>query len=529
MTGKRSALSFLTCVLAATCLTPHAAFSAQEPQLSFYPAQKWTVTNASKTGDASVKTCTVSNTFNNGFNVEFAGSADGFINLNIDFRQPSFAQNKLYEVQYTIPGVATKIIPTKAFKDTLLVSDLRGEKDFSTALRSAGVVDMKIQNNEFRLYLTGLEAAMKEYTQCITPAGSALQADAAPLPVMPQDKLPESLAKQDLAPPPPMPDPQSLKQAAIQKPVVADQPKPKAALRPDFDRKRYTEELAEQMKSNAQHIVVPVTVEKQAPLAAQNAAQQEPAQGSVLPMPSGADTAQIEPQADAETGTVTNTKIAGVIIKKNDPISGKVDLTKIAEMPPIEEAPPVAAIAANEIADPNARLLSQIEPSAGAASPTPMPETHAPAQAAVNTQAMNDLVDMRSKVVDLEQQLISLQKENAMLDTELKATLQDTADERTSISSNNWDLERATMRYNEAELQIARLGRQLQSSKSQCDMEKSELKAMLFDPKLTDQNQLAKLSSLEEEVDRAKTDLVVQQRTYEERIRLLEQQLNKQQ
>lgn len=544
MSGKRIALSLVTCMMAASYLTPHAAFAAKDPELSFYPSQKWTVENLSKAGGSDLKTCAVSNTFNNGFVVQIAGSQDGFINLNIDFRQASFTQNKLYEVQYTIPGSATQTLPTKAFKDSLLVTDLRSQKQFSESLKTSGVVDIKIQNNEFRLYLTGLSATMKDYSECVQPEASMAQIAAPSAALMPKTAMPVALAEENIAPPPPMPTTIDLTAAA----PAEDTPspiaeKPKASLKPNFGRERYTDKLAKQMRQNSEIISVPVQIEKTPPVAEEKTAQKLPTapemfplrdtsvppaaqEISAIPAPTAAaKTASIEPQATAVLPAAPkNMEAPTVVNNKPAPLKAEIDLTQIdpnaslvkptasakAALKPIENAVEISAV---ETIKPNAQQLAEIEPSAG----TPLPEAND-----------REFVDMRNKIVDLEQQLSSLKRDNEMLDSELKATLKDSADERTSISSNNWDLERATMRYNEAELQIARLGRQLQSSKSQCDMEKSELKTMLFDPKLTDQQQLAKLSSLEEDLDRTKTDLIVQKRTYEERIKLLEEQLNKQ-
>lgn len=585
MSGKRIALSFVTCLMAASYLTPHAALAAKDPELSFYPAQKWNVENLTKAGEHGLKTCSVSNTFNNGFVVQFAGSSDGFINLNIDFRQPSFTQNKLYEVQYTIPGNKAQVLPTKAFKDSLLVTDLRQQKQFSEDLKASGVVDVKIQNNEFRLYLTGLEATMKDYNECVQPEASMIQASAtpvaeqqkqkdtfvqdsmtpplaAPARVIPETKLPESLAQDNLAPPPPMPAVIDLTQTNPENDgaTSADDTK-KSSLKPNFARERFTTKLAERMhqratalaeknklsdmdsdsdtmgaetppKANEKTVAKKGSSLETFPLkdsAPQKmAAEQAPAQYKfplAEPVKTEQKTIHIEAQNEMAQIPEGRTKMGGAVINKAKAVHGEIDLTKIdtpvesafepTPMPqksavlPIEDVKEIAAV---ESIEPHAQQFADIEPSAGKAT----------------QQVDQNFVEMRNRVVDLERQLSSLQKENTDLDAELKSNLKDAADERTSISSNNWDLERATMRYNEAEIQINRLGRQLQSSKSQCDMEKSELKAMLFDPKLTDQQQLAKLSSLEEDLDRTKTDLNVQKRTYEERIRILEEQLNKQ-
>lgn len=537
MSAPRTALSLLTYLLAASCLSPYDVFAANEPSLSFYPAQKWEVEEiAGQSASEELKTCSISNTFNNGFVVQLAGTAEGFSNLNIDFRQPTFAQNKPYEVQYSVPGGATKILPTKAFSESLLVTDLRKQDDFVKDLRTNGVVDVRIQSNEFRLYMTGIDATIQRFTKCSSP----LQAVAQSIPAAVIDvKLPANVAQEELAPPPPMPDIQSVAKAREEAERAAQQPKPAAAQKPNFDRKRYTETLAQKMKQESESF---------APLPdmPQNAPAPVTGRESLDEIYSGdtqnkADqTATIEPQASSPAqDNVQKVKISGAVIRESEPVRGEVDLTQIGIDNTTSQR--VASAAMDDI---DAQILSDIEPSSGNVTPLPdAPEaikkiqgtpvspapvkTSAPANAEVSAAADAAMNDMRKKMIALEQQVENLKRENATLDSELKAVLKDSADERTSISSNNWDLERATMRYNEAELQIARLGRQLQSYRSQCDLEKAELKAMLFDPKLTDQHQLAKLSSLEDELERTKTDLVVQQRTYEERVRLLEQQLNK--
>ena len=139
-----------------------------------------------------------------------------------------------------------------------------------------------------------------------------------------------------------------------------------------------------------------------------------------------------------------------------------------------------------------------------------------------------DFIQMRNKISDLEAEVSRLSKENAALDGDLKASLRDAEEERLSVSSDNWNLERATMRFNEAERQIQRLGRQLQAARQQCTSEKQKLETMLFDPQVTEQQQLAKLASLEEQLAKSKSELQSAQRRYEERIRLLEGQLGAQ-
>lgn len=121
-----------------------------------------------------------------------------------------------------------------------------------------------------------------------------------------------------------------------------------------------------------------------------------------------------------------------------------------------------------------------------------------------------------------------LRRENADLRDELNAALKESTYEEMSIKSGNWNLERATMMFNESENQVRDLGQKLQRVQGQCDAEKRELEAMLFDPVVTNEQQLSKLSSLERDLENAQEELELQRLRYDERIRLLETRLNTQ-
>ncbi len=68
------------------------------------------------------------------------------------------------------------------------------------------------------------------------------------------------------------------------------------------------------------------------------------------------------------------------------------------------------------------------------------------------------------------------------------------------ISSADWNLEKATRRYNEAEREIRRLATELEQQRGQCSTEKKNIEYMLFDPKIADQQQISKLNELEREL-----------------------------
>ena len=519
MVSKPFAASLWATCLATTFLVSPIAHAA-DPELYFYPKTKWVVEHveaASKNG----KTCTISNQLNNGYIVQLAGTQKGFTNLNIDFRQDIFQKNFKYEVQYTIPGQESIVVPTKAFKENLLVSDLREVKEFSGDLSKASVLDVHIRDNQFRIYMTGLESVMDNYSDCTgkRPAMASVDSDVTqPAPIMAAPSEPietaetaevktdtvniaamlereQQMAGVNAPPPPPM----SLAELEAER-VQADKPTDKASVRPTKgDKPRYTEILAEQMKQDSKkyqpnraasentNMQNDKIVEQMEPEAQSSKTAAEPMKVSSADVPNVTKTNKKSPKANYE-------------VIKHEPIVA--DFTAPAKKP--KSAP--EKLARNDVQNTTAASLARIEPTSG----TPEPE----------------FVDMRNKISDLEGRIAVLMKKNKMLDEELKDSLTSTKKEITSVSSDNWNLERATMKFNEAERQILRLGRQLQTQRAQCDMEKTELETMLFDPKLTDQQQRATLSSLEGELDATKADLFRQQRQYEERIKVLEAQLN---
>lgn len=486
MAHKLLATSLITVCLTTTSLISLNVM-ANDPELYFYPKDKWVVERISnESAQDTLQTCALSNQLNNGYIIQLAGTSKGFTNLNIDFRQNSFKENQNYEVKYSVPGIIEKVIPTKAFKQNLLVSDLRHEAEFAKALNTTSVLDVQIRDTQFRMYMTGLEATLEEYTQCITPQTTMAAIETKEIPV-PAFNEPKTILSGGIAPPPPVLS--ALSVDVNENAAQHNEPMPAHKLRPSPSKKpRYTEELAKKLKEESQKY-----------------------------KPS-------EPEALAESNETLNPVIASKIptshktvetakspepvynITKLKPIS--VDLTNAAQHKKGDKFAAAPTKGKSDNIEHATKQVAMIEPASGAQD--------------------TDFFIMRNKVSELELRISKLLEKNRLIDEELKTALHDSQSEQRSVSSENWNLERATLKFNESERQALRLGRQLQTQKAQCQQEKGELENMLFDPKLTNQQQLASLASLENDLDTAKSDFYRQQRQYEERIKLLEQQLNAQ-
>ncbi|MGH1404051.1 MAG: hypothetical protein ACRBDL_07385 [Alphaproteobacteria bacterium] len=489
--------------LATTSLISQAAYSA-DPDVYFYPKKTWTVELIDNKTNAQEPVCAISNQLNNGYIVQIAGTQNGFTNINIDFRQDIFQKNRKYEVQYTLPGQDTQLIPTKAFGESLLVADLRKKASFSDQIPSASVLDLRMGGNAFRMYLTGLSAAMKNYENCtaVTQDTPDLMAKTAPpkesIPMQPQE------VSSDVAPMPPMPEALAKNGANENNTQTANDLADHKKRPSRAGKQRYTDMMAERLKEESkkyqpetqseQKTAEIEIIEPEASVSSITPSAPKPKQ---VAKQSATPTEKAEKVSSVTRETIKSPKAVYTIEKSKKPLVA--DLTKISKQ---KETQTVASLDTDKMA----QNLSSIEPASG--------------------QPNENLIHMRGKISELEKKVSVLMDENQMLDEELKTALKDAKSEKMSVSSDNWNLERATMRFNEAERQIMRLGRQLQTQRAQCDTEKQDLETMLFDPKLTNEQQMAKLASLESELDQTKSESYRQQRLYEERIKILEEQLN---
>lgn len=89
-------------------------------------------------------------------------------------------------------------------------------------------------------------------------------------------------------------------------------------------------------------------------------------------------------------------------------------------------------------------------------------------------------------------------------------------DKLLSIASANWDLEQATRRYNEAEREIRRLGAQIEEDRGSCMKEKKGIESMLFDPRIAEKQQMAKIDELQKKADMANLALDLEKKRSKE-------------
>ena len=136
------------------------------------------------------------------------------------------------------------------------------------------------------------------------------------------------------------------------------------------------------------------------------------------------------------------------------------------------------------------RAASAVQPAAQAQPQAPM------------TKDMVSIVHLRS----IEEELRLVQVERDRLRKKMEGAAADREESVLgSIAGNNWNLEQATRRFNEAEREVRRLAVQLEQQRGQCTAEKKDIEYMLFDPQIAEQEQIAKLHNLEQELAAAKS------------------------
>ena len=143
-------------------------------------------------------------------------------------------------------------------------------------------------------------------------------------------------------------------------------------------------------------------------------------------------------------------------------------------------------------------------------------------------QVQRETYTLEADVTSGDDTISKLERENRMLRDELQVALRESRQEEVSIKGENWNLEKATLMYGEAERQAQLLGQKLQRQETKCQGDIRELEAMLFDPQVTNEQQMSKLADLEAQLLNTQDELQSQRMRYDERIRFLEGQLQAQ-
>tara|TARA_X000001036_G_C20689870_1_gene809032 strand:- start:844 stop:2466 length:1623 start_codon:yes stop_codon:yes gene_type:complete len=507
------------------------AQAAKTPDIYFYPTQKWvTADNAGN--------CAIHNRFNNGFFVGLAGQKNSLNAVNVNFRQNVFEEGETYFTKLTIPGAGMIDVQAKAVSRETLNFDISAQAGLLDKIKTSSVLDIEVEGNEFRFYLTGFAAAAGNFESCITgvkkkPVPKASEPKVAELEVLapppPVSELEDVSAPVEKLEPTPEPTGIVASTRDLAKPNLEGAVFNQARLYEDqvkMERpqpaQRYSETIAQQMRDE--------TYAPKAPAPAAPAPMQE----QKMPEPEAIETAREEvvvPAPVLEKETPQNEKdfiedvIAGqkpvvtpapkaAIESSPEPTPAPVPETKVEETvawnEPVEPAPAEEeaveekeAISVSDVVHYETPKPKVTKETVKMTADFTMDEA---AQAQIEAQkARNDA--LLAKLSAVQKQLEMLKDENAALNNDLQSNFKASEKERVSIATDNWNLERATMKYNEAERQIKRLSQQLQKERAKWNAERKELEMTLFDPQITDAEQLARLAELEAKLAAAKAEI----------------------
>lgn len=508
--------SFLALGTAFIALTISSGVIASDTQdeLAFHPAKTWEVGSIKPVSDYSGE-CIIQTEFNNGFLLQINGSSNWVQQLNLNIRQNAFEIDKSYDVTLNIPGRASETIAGTAYRGNIISVPLKGKKELYKSMREHGVLDLGIEGNDFRFYMTGFNAAAHTFERCM--AGGAPGLVAAKNVRDPDAELPleadtsEGLGgivvtSDDLS--------ESEKEFLLNESLAFEEQEVEAKDVPVETIE--AEETDKQSLSEIDEEDAVAALNESAAKVAMERAGLDVSNDQSLPETLAEE---IETSAGNPDGDFDDTESVAFepppseleALVESDPIPEESIDIDVVEASPVEDNRfPVMPQSDRDVAE---SLLAQPEKTLKTSKTITTPEVQvvkefASAEADFSSTTI-ETADSKAlaRIVALEKELEAARAENEALNDELQTSLKEGKMEQISVETDNWNLERATMRYNEAERQMKKLGQQLQKERAQHAMEKKELEAMLFDPAVTEQEQLARLSQLERELAEARAEL----------------------
>jgi hypothetical protein len=129
------------------------------------------------------------------------------------------------------------------------------------------------------------------------------------------------------------------------------------------------------------------------------------------------------------------------------------------------------------------------------------------------------------KVAALERDNEALAGRLALMERELTAARAELAARPKGVGGADWTLEEMAARYEESERQAKRLGEKLARERLACAREKEEIEALLFDPVVAEQRQIAQLADLERQLAAVREEAARERARYEAKILMMEKQL----
>jgi chromosome segregation ATPase len=452
----------------------HASFAQGAAPMT--PESEWKLSDIRDAKKPSESYCTLTRGFTKNVVLTIASNQRDETSLAFDFRKDAFAPGKTYTVAMNAGPGARRAFEARPVSPSALVITTGKDETFYAGVRKSGKLDVSISGNIYSFAIDGLGTAMDRLATCV---GELRQATA--------DRLPESpsspTVKKDIKS-----SGLSEKPSKIAMPGV---PKSEVAILQEENR-RLSETLAQERRSYENSAMGAagsnaltelreklVLLEKENTRLRQGRSENsESALNASHPVQTDQKLAE-----DISTLRAENTRLRKVLAEEKS--------TKIA-VP--ETVSPKAFDALRQQYEEqkakNDRLKKDLDASRSAASDAAVPSAEAITQTRI----------LEEKLAAAEKRVETLAQESSQLRTEKEKLL-------LKKSDNNWDAEEATRRYNEADREARRLSLLLDERTSACNEEKAKLEGLLFDPAVTSSAQIAHLADLEEQLQKARSDL----------------------
>lgn len=531
----------LSTVVALSSLGPSYAFAAQ----ILNPQGNWAVTKVEAKQPGSAPYCALARRFGNGSIITFARNSANETSVAVDFPPGSFKPSQNYTIVLDPGSNESRSYKTQPVSERGIVIRMGRDDKFYNALEQNGKLGIAVEDKSYSFTMSDMKSGTQDLSACLgtsiepaagSPAGEAKEASEA-APVSKTQKMAEAVLPTRT---PPVPgssaipasdsDIQSLKEENIR-------------LRNALERERRTyedkmqhgdsssasAELSEKLQLlQTENVQLKDKLNTLKPgAAAINTA--APAVSAALGncTPTRVDDARFEglkaentrlkaeidaqaqhlPSKADDTGTsalrAENTQLKADLSSEKQ----KVASLELAQKTFVDNKGHRPVNQANDVLITS--MKSQISKLESENSALKLATVGKSVQVATSNDDMKGNAASVAKIQGLEEELSQLKADRDRLATQMDAfKMTPASGPNAKISSENWNLEQATLRYNEAEHEIQRLGSVVEQERAKCIVEKKNIEYMLFDPKIATKQQIAKLGDLESQLNEAKKTAV---------------------
>lgn len=493
---------------------------------TFRPQGSWAVSKVAAKQPGATPYCALARRFGNGSILTFARNSFNETSVAVDFPKGNFRTGQDYTVVFDPGHGETRSYQTQPVSERGVVIRMGRDDKFYTALEQSGQLGVNINDQSFTFALPDVQGGTQDLAAClgtaIEPAAGAPREEAPqPVPVMEtkvERQAPVVVAQAPVAAPAPAP--------VVDNSLLQGLQEENIRLRNALERERRVYEDKMQQADNtsataelSEKLRLLEIENRELRVQAANVATAAPAVIAAAP-PAAPVTCEANPAAETETlalkseATVLrdeNNRLKIDIQNQQQQIAALVEAQKSVPAEKVSQAPSADIVALEKRAGEAEIQLAGLKDQVAKlqAENDSLKATISAAQVTASSSA-EDLkanVATISKMKALEAQLAEIKSERDRLAGEVASIKNADADGRVQISSENWNLEQATRRFNEAEKEIRRLGSTLEQERAKCAVEKKDLEYMLFDPKIAEKQQIAKLINLEDQLIQAQAEL----------------------